>query len=334
VKVKGFTVPNELVDDYLCIFPPLALKCYLVIVRKTVGWHKRSDKIPIAQFISATGKEKRAIVSALNWLDDHELIIRHQANGTTNQYQLNLDCNGKKLGEAKAKTSAEKCTGSKRKPVQNSAPVDEGKTGAKKCTGAENSTDEPVQFDDTNRCSLTTGPVQFDDTNRCKKMHPSKDTTQKTSNTKDTTQNTNCDTPKKPGVRQGGKSDGVTAKTWQEYSRAWQAVYGKSPPKPNAKQNGQLANFVKLCGQDDAPMIAVWYVLKSTDRNVLADLHPIGRMVAMAEALRNQWSIGWTPTQGDVQRMQRKQNVEAIAEQATEILSQSKTKVINPEVMF
>lgn len=116
------------------------------------------------------------------------------------------------------------------------------------------------------------------------------------------------------------KAKPPTRKTWEAYAWAFENVYGKPPVRPNAKQNGQLAQFVKYCGQDDAPRIAAWYVMNSTDRQVLADSHPIGRMLAMVEALRNQCAMDWRPTQQEVAQMQRRQNVEASAEEAKKIL--------------
>ena len=135
------------------IIPPLALKCYLFIVRKTVGWQKQKDTIPLTQFATATGKENRAILTALGWLEDNELIVRNRAKGVVTEYSLNLNCDGKKLKKLAVKSSAVKCT------------------SAEKCTG------EVVQFDDTNQCSLTT------------KSSAEKCTLQKTLS-KDTTQNT------------------------------------------------------------------------------------------------------------------------------------------------
>ena len=42
--VNSFQLPNAVVDELLRDISPNALKCYLVIVRKTIGWQKEWDK--------------------------------------------------------------------------------------------------------------------------------------------------------------------------------------------------------------------------------------------------------------------------------------------------
>ena len=39
VVVDQFTrTPNTIVDDYMAEMPPLAFKCYMLILRKTIGF--------------------------------------------------------------------------------------------------------------------------------------------------------------------------------------------------------------------------------------------------------------------------------------------------------
>jgi hypothetical protein len=56
--VNAFQIPNELVDRLLVELSPNALKCYLVIVRKTIGWGKEFDAISASQFSLLTGIRK------------------------------------------------------------------------------------------------------------------------------------------------------------------------------------------------------------------------------------------------------------------------------------
>ncbi|MDD4883061.1 hypothetical protein [Sulfuricurvum sp.] len=56
--VNSFQIPNDLVDKLLPQMSPNALKCYLVIVRSTLGWGKEFDAISASKFMEKTGIKK------------------------------------------------------------------------------------------------------------------------------------------------------------------------------------------------------------------------------------------------------------------------------------
>lgn len=56
--VNSFQIPNDLVDKLLSQMSPNALKCYLVIVRSTLGWGKEFDAISASKFMKKTGIKK------------------------------------------------------------------------------------------------------------------------------------------------------------------------------------------------------------------------------------------------------------------------------------
>lgn len=56
--VNSFQIPNDLVDKLLSQMSPNALKCYLVIVRSTLGWGKEFDAISASKFMEKTGIKK------------------------------------------------------------------------------------------------------------------------------------------------------------------------------------------------------------------------------------------------------------------------------------
>lgn len=73
--VNAFQIPNELVDRLLIELSPNALKCYLVIVRKTIGWGKVFDAISASQFMKLTGIKKQDTVwNAIRELKYLELV--------------------------------------------------------------------------------------------------------------------------------------------------------------------------------------------------------------------------------------------------------------------
>lgn len=56
--VNSFQIPNDLVDKLLSYMSPNTLKCYLVIVRSTLGWGKEFDAISASKFMEKTGIKK------------------------------------------------------------------------------------------------------------------------------------------------------------------------------------------------------------------------------------------------------------------------------------
>ena len=66
----------ELVDALAAYrIPGEQMQCLLFILRKTYGWDKKSDAIPLSQFVKATGIQKPHIVRALNILKSRQIII-------------------------------------------------------------------------------------------------------------------------------------------------------------------------------------------------------------------------------------------------------------------
>ena len=89
---NSFTMANAIVDLDLRHMSGNALKCYVVIVRKTTGWNKVTDRISIRQFMDFSGIERRETVSkALRELEAMGLIVRHERSGRITEYSLNFE---------------------------------------------------------------------------------------------------------------------------------------------------------------------------------------------------------------------------------------------------
>lgn len=71
---NSFQIPNALVDELIATMTAADLKCYLVIVRKTVGWQKQTDRISITQFMKIAGLSNRAVITACANLEHVGLI--------------------------------------------------------------------------------------------------------------------------------------------------------------------------------------------------------------------------------------------------------------------
>ena len=87
---NAFQIPNAVVDDLMSRLSPNAFKCYVLIVRKTTGWGKSSDKISISQFQAIAGIKKRdTVISALAELEILNLILPVKKAGLVNEFRLN-----------------------------------------------------------------------------------------------------------------------------------------------------------------------------------------------------------------------------------------------------
>lgn len=87
--VNSFQVPNFLIDELMQKMSPNALKCYLLIVRKTIGWAKEYDAISASQFCKFTGiKKDNTVFKALKELEEMELIERVSKIGQPTFYKV------------------------------------------------------------------------------------------------------------------------------------------------------------------------------------------------------------------------------------------------------
>lgn len=88
---NSFQIPNALIDDLIADISPNALKCYLVIARKTVGWNKEWDLISTTQLMEITGiKKKQTVYAAISELEDLRLIESLKETGKITKYRLKV----------------------------------------------------------------------------------------------------------------------------------------------------------------------------------------------------------------------------------------------------
>jgi hypothetical protein len=90
-----------------------------------------------------------------------------------------------------------------------------------------------------------------------------------------------------PKKSQAVKPAVPTSETWSAYATAYEARYGTQPVR-NATVNGQMANFVKRLGADEAPAVAAWYV-SHNNRYYVQVCHSVAAMTKDAEKLRTEW---------------------------------------------
>lgn len=117
---NSFQLPNAFVDEMLCKLSGNACKIYLLIVRKTRGWHKEADRISYSQIQKSTGLNSRTTISkALDELIDLGLIIKEQGSQkASNEYKLNDDfCTAKDEQPSPENGLDKKCTSPENEPA-------------------------------------------------------------------------------------------------------------------------------------------------------------------------------------------------------------------------
>lgn len=96
---NAFQIANAVVDDFLSQMSGSAWKCYGIIVRKTTGWQKEMDYIPVTQFKTLAGiKKSDTVTDALKELEELGLIISIKRQGQVTGYRLNMPEPTPKIG--------------------------------------------------------------------------------------------------------------------------------------------------------------------------------------------------------------------------------------------
>ncbi|MDU4876429.1 MAG: replication protein [Neisseria subflava] len=86
---NSFQIANSVIDEYLSQMSGNALKCYILIVRKTRGWQKTHDSLSISQIQKFTGiRKEETVQKAINELVDLGLIGKQSRIGLPNEYFL------------------------------------------------------------------------------------------------------------------------------------------------------------------------------------------------------------------------------------------------------
>ena len=89
---NSFQIANSVIDEYLSQMSGNALKCYILIVRKTRGWQKTHDSLSVSQIQKATGiKSEKTVEKAINELVELGLIGKQSRFGLPNEYFLISD---------------------------------------------------------------------------------------------------------------------------------------------------------------------------------------------------------------------------------------------------
>jgi phage replication O-like protein O len=90
-KENGYTsISNELVEAFAKYIPGHSEgRILFAILRKTYGWHKKSDSISINQIVELTGIGRRMVIYALQNLEAKNMIIIKRKRGRGHKNEVN-----------------------------------------------------------------------------------------------------------------------------------------------------------------------------------------------------------------------------------------------------
>lgn len=129
---NSFQLPNAFVDELMGDLSGNAVKCYLLVARKTTGWQKEADHISISQFQSKTKiKDVRTVHSVLSELEEAGLIRTVKELGKVTEFYLIRDL-------PQSDTSSKNCNHPQKLPpvAKNASGVvakNASSTSSKKC---------------------------------------------------------------------------------------------------------------------------------------------------------------------------------------------------------
>ena len=102
IEVPNYTqIPNVYFDEIMQTLNQTENIVFLVIMRKTFGWHKKRDKISYSQIMELTGIKSRTTVStALKGLLEKGLIETQKA-GQLISYTVSINGPVQKIDQSK-----------------------------------------------------------------------------------------------------------------------------------------------------------------------------------------------------------------------------------------
>jgi len=110
------------------------------------------------------------------------------------------------------------------------------------------------------------------------------------------------------------KQPAKSTATWNAYSRAYLERYPRSPYRC-AKVNKLLCQFVDVVGQDEAPLIAAYYIALD-DQWYVKKGHDVATLLQNAQSIANQWAAGTNHTSSDYRQHEKRSSLSNNMDQA------------------
>lgn len=95
-RINHTQVSNDFIETHMKTLSGGATKVFLAISRKTIGWHKETDSISIAQIMDLTGLSNRGAINCIIELEKIGLIKVYRKKSAkdynfTNQYTIGYE---------------------------------------------------------------------------------------------------------------------------------------------------------------------------------------------------------------------------------------------------
>ena len=90
-QITHTQISNDYIDKYMSELPANCTLVFLAIARKTIGWHKQTDRIGYTQLKKLTGLSINTIKKALKTLIEKEIITQEPWNNLGYSYEINYE---------------------------------------------------------------------------------------------------------------------------------------------------------------------------------------------------------------------------------------------------
>ena len=107
-KINHTQLSNDFVDNHMCRLNGGAVKVFIAVSRKTVGWHKDVDAISVSQIMKITGLSNRGVLRAIAELEKYGLVIVYRSKTQNNKNNTNFYTINYQETDGKQKTGSDK----------------------------------------------------------------------------------------------------------------------------------------------------------------------------------------------------------------------------------
>jgi phage replication O-like protein O len=88
-KINHTQISNDFMDEFMSKLSGGAVKVFLAIARKTIGWHKDTDSISLSQLMKTTGLSRQGMINVIAELEKQDLIKVDRNDGQSNKFTIN-----------------------------------------------------------------------------------------------------------------------------------------------------------------------------------------------------------------------------------------------------
>ncbi len=102
IKINHTQISNEFLDNHMAELSGEAVKIFLAIARKTIGWHKETDRISYSQLQEKTGLSINGLKKAIKELIEKGIICQERkgsGRNTSTFYEINYNISQQNISQ-------------------------------------------------------------------------------------------------------------------------------------------------------------------------------------------------------------------------------------------